>query len=65
YNFRRSSVNSISPASATLSSGTPSMLPYTSKPYFYPSYPLSPTILLANGSHVGQRVYISNEASFF
>ncbi|XP_027722720.1 probable RNA-binding protein 46 isoform X3 [Vombatus ursinus] len=65
YNFRRSSVNSISPVSATLSSGTPSVLPYTSRPYSYPSYPLSPTISLANGSHVGQRLYISNQASFF
>uniref|UniRef100_A0A8C6GUY8 Probable RNA-binding protein 46 n=1 Tax=Mus spicilegus TaxID=10103 RepID=A0A8C6GUY8_MUSSI len=65
FNFRRSSINSLSPVSTTLSSGTPSMLPYMSRPSSYPSYPLSPTISLANGSHVGQRLYISNQASFF
>ncbi|XP_032028052.1 probable RNA-binding protein 46 isoform X1 [Hylobates moloch] len=65
YNFHRSSINSLSPVSATLSSGTPSVLPYTSRPYSCPGYPLSPTISLANGSHVGQRLYISSQASFF
>ncbi|KAF7244090.1 putative RNA-binding protein 46 [Varanus komodoensis] len=65
YNFRRSSVNNISPISATLSSGTTSVLSYTSRPYSYPSYPLSPSIPLANSNHVGQRLYIPNQASFF
>ena len=65
YSFRRSSINSLSPVSAALSSGTPSVLPYTSRPYSYPGYSLSSTIPLANGSHVGQRLYISNQASFF
>ncbi|XP_010626285.1 probable RNA-binding protein 46 [Fukomys damarensis] len=63
--FRRSSINSLSPVSATLSSGIPSVLPYTSRPYSYPSCPLSPTVSLVNGSRVGQRLYISNQASFF
>ncbi|KAG8134970.1 hypothetical protein E2320_008037 [Naja naja] len=65
YNFCRNPVNNISPVSATLSSGTTSVLPYTSRPYSYPSYPLSSSIPLANSNHVGQRLYISSQASFF
>ncbi|XP_064417913.1 probable RNA-binding protein 46 [Latimeria chalumnae] len=66
YSFRRSgSVNNLSPVGAAVSSATPSLLSYTSRPYSYPSYPLSPTLPLANGNHIGQRLYISNQASFF
>ncbi|KAK1175049.1 putative RNA-binding protein 46 [Acipenser oxyrinchus oxyrinchus] len=56
------SLNSLSPPGTT--SGN-SLLPYGCRPYSYPSYPLSPALPLVNGSHVAQRLFISNQSPFF
>ncbi|XP_053314409.1 probable RNA-binding protein 46 [Spea bombifrons] len=65
YYSIRSSVNSISLVNDSLPSGASSGITYPSRPYTYPSYPLSPTLSLTNGSHVEPRLYVSNQASYF
>ncbi|XP_063776574.1 probable RNA-binding protein 46 [Pseudophryne corroboree] len=62
-NFHHSSVNDLSPINNALSSGLTSVI--QSRPYSYPSYPLSPPLPLANGNHMEQRVFIPNQASYF
>ncbi|XP_075054461.1 putative RNA-binding protein 46 isoform X2 [Mixophyes fleayi] len=65
YNVHRSSVNNLSPTNTALSSGTASVIPFTSRPYSYPNYSMSPPLPLANGSHMDKRLYISSQASYF
>ncbi|XP_020366157.2 probable RNA-binding protein 46 isoform X2 [Rhincodon typus] len=66
YSLRRTnSVNSLSQVGAPLPTSASSLLQYTSRPYSYPSYPLSTTLSLGNNSHIGQRLYVSSHGSFF
>ncbi|XP_043919434.1 probable RNA-binding protein 46 [Protopterus annectens] len=66
YSFRHSnSANSLPSVGAALSSTASSLLQCTSRPYSYPTYSLAPALSLANGSHIGQHLYIPSQASFY
>ncbi|XP_072108039.1 probable RNA-binding protein 46 isoform X2 [Mobula birostris] len=66
YSLRRNnSVNSLSQVGASLQTSASSLLQCTSRPYSYPSYPLSATLPLGNNNHIGQRLYLSSHGSYF
>ncbi|XP_072920075.1 probable RNA-binding protein 46 [Hemitrygon akajei] len=66
YSLRRNnSVNSLSQVGASLQTSASSLLQYTSRPYSYPSYPLSATLPLGNNNHIGQRLHLSSHGSYF
>ncbi|KAM4807686.1 putative RNA-binding protein 46 [Rhinophrynus dorsalis] len=65
YSFHCSFLNNIDVVNTTLSSGTPNLIPCTSRQYSYPGYSLSQTVPVTNGNHVAQRLYASNQPSYF
>ncbi|KAM8939789.1 putative RNA-binding protein 46 [Pelodytes ibericus] len=65
YNTHLTPVNNLSPINTAISSGAQSVMSYSTRPYSYHGYPLSPTVSLTNGSHMEPRLYISNQASYF
>ncbi|XP_040188051.1 probable RNA-binding protein 46 [Rana temporaria] len=65
YSICRGSENNLSPVNTAFSAGTANVIPYTSKTYSCPNYSVSPPLSLANGNHMEQRLFISNQASFF
>ncbi|XP_063314615.1 probable RNA-binding protein 46 [Pelobates fuscus] len=61
YNSHHSPVNTM----PSISSGTPNLLPYTSRSYSYQSHSLLPAVPLTNGSRVEPRLYLSNQGSYY
>ncbi|KAM9330439.1 putative RNA-binding protein 46 [Gastrophryne carolinensis] len=55
YSFHRNALNNMSPMNTSLSAGTATVIPYTSRSYSCSSHPASPPLPLANGSQADQR----------
>uniref|UniRef100_A0A8C5Q3P0 Probable RNA-binding protein 46 n=1 Tax=Leptobrachium leishanense TaxID=445787 RepID=A0A8C5Q3P0_9ANUR len=65
YISPRSPVNNMLPMNATISTGSPNLMPYSSRSHTFPRYPSSPTTPMSNGSHMEPRLYISNTGSYY
>ncbi|KAG9480014.1 probable RNA-binding protein 46 [Eleutherodactylus coqui] len=61
YSLHRGSLLCASSAQSPVSAG---VLPVTSRPYSYPSYSVSPTLPVANGNHMEQRLFYPNQPYF-
>ncbi|XP_073432505.1 probable RNA-binding protein 46 isoform X2 [Dendrobates tinctorius] len=62
YSFHHSSLTSVSSAQSPVSA---SLSSFTSRPYSYPSYSVSPTLSVTNGSHMEQGLFVPNQSSYF
>ncbi|KAM4050536.1 putative RNA-binding protein 46 isoform 2-T2 [Anomaloglossus baeobatrachus] len=62
YSFHRNSLMSASDAQSPVPASVSS---FTSRPYSYPSYSVSPTLAITNGNHLEQGLFLPNQPSYF
>lgn len=62
YSFQHSSLTPVSSAQSPVST---SVLPFTSRPYSFPSYSVSSALSIANGNHMEQGLFFPNQPSYF